>query len=85
MFQKFVTANRKVCSRIEPHLPQARTNIFELYKRLISHYMNSRTGQVVVDVGGGRSCPFANYRDPATKAKIIAIYVSEEELNTTPM
>jgi len=42
--------------------------------------MNSRSGQVVVDVGGGRSCPFAKYRDPAAQTKIIAVDVLEEEL-----
>ena len=62
------------------YLPQAEADQGYMYERCVAHYMNSRVGQVVVDVGGGKSCPFAKYRDPAAKAKIIAVDVSEEEL-----
>jgi SAM-dependent methyltransferase len=42
--------------------------------------MNSAAAQTVVDVGAGKSSPFANYRDLAQKARIIAVDVSEEQL-----
>jgi ubiquinone/menaquinone biosynthesis C-methylase UbiE len=80
LIRRFIEVNQTVCRKIEPYLPQAKMNIFGLHERLAAHYMNSRVGQVVVDVGGGRSCQFARYRDPAAKAKIIAVDVSEEEL-----
>lgn len=82
MLRSFFAVNRRACLRIEPYLPQAKTAIelFDLYERVVAQYMNSRAGQVVVDVGGGKSCAFAKYRDPAAGAKIVAVDVSEEEL-----
>ena len=78
--RKFFAANRELCKKIEPYLPQAQTKIFDLYEKVVAQYMNSRAGQTVVDVGGGKSCAFAKYRDPAQKARIIAVDISEEEL-----
>jgi SAM-dependent methyltransferase len=48
--------------------------------QIVAYYMNLRTKQTVADVGGGKSCPFAKYRDPAQKTKIIAVDTSESEL-----
>jgi SAM-dependent methyltransferase len=41
--------------------------------------MNARGG-LVADLGGGKFCPFARYRDPGAGAKIVVVDVSEEEL-----
>jgi SAM-dependent methyltransferase len=79
MLSAFFAANQKVADKVERYLPQAKTNIFELYVDVISGYLNTEPIQVVVDVGGGKSCPFAKHKDP-TKTKIIAVDLSEEEL-----
>lgn len=42
--------------------------------------MNLKHNQIVVDVGGGKSCPFAKYKDPKMRTKIIAVDVSSEEM-----
>jgi SAM-dependent methyltransferase len=80
MLRKFFAANSRLCEKLEPYLPQARTNIFGLYEKTVARYMNSRVAQVVVDVGGGKSCGFAKYRDPGQRVRIIAVDVSDEEL-----
>ena len=81
MLHRFFAVNRKVCRRvIEPCLPQVKPDIFGLYERAVAHHMNSQAGQAVADVGGGKSCAFAKYRDPAAGAKITAVDISEEEL-----
>jgi len=54
--------------------------MFTLYVQIVTHYMNLRAEQTVADVGGGKSCPFAKYRDPTQKTKIIAVDTSESEL-----
>ena len=81
MLHRFLATNRKACGRIQPYLPQAKKNIFVLYEEIVARHMNARAGQIVVDVGGGKSCKFARYRDPASGTKIIAVDVSEEDLN----
>lgn len=42
--------------------------------------MNSQPEQLIVDIGGGSSCPFAKYKDPTLNSKIIAVDISQEEL-----
>ncbi|MBN2468464.1 MAG: class I SAM-dependent methyltransferase [Deltaproteobacteria bacterium] len=72
--------NQDGCARLERYLPQARVNIFELYAATVARYMNGKPHQTIVDVGGGKSCPFSGYRRPGTQTKIIAVDVSAEEL-----
>lgn len=83
VFRKFFKVNRNLAWRIEPYLPQAKTDVQTMkgmYEAEVVHRMNSRPTQVVVDVGGGRSCTFAGLRDPAMRTRIIAVDVSEKEL-----
>jgi ubiquinone/menaquinone biosynthesis C-methylase UbiE len=80
VLNRFFATNQDLCSRVEHYLPQAKMNIFKLYETVVAEYMNSRQNQIVVDIGGGKSCPFAKYREPNVKARIIAVDVSEEEL-----
>lgn len=79
--RKFFAANRKVCIKITPHLPQAK-NIFNLYDKTVAQYMNSRTGQTIADVGGGKASAFAKLRDPSVKSRIVAVDISEEEMRS---
>jgi ubiquinone/menaquinone biosynthesis C-methylase UbiE len=82
MIREIIAANRKLCDKIEPHLPQVRLDgdLSETHVRSIVKYMNSSPGQVIVDVGAGKSSPYVKYRKPALKTKIIGVDVSEEEL-----
>jgi SAM-dependent methyltransferase len=80
MFRGFFSANRRICRKFEPYLPQAKTDMYDLYEKVVAQYMNSMADQTIVDVGGGKACPFAEYRYPSQKAKIIAVDISEEEL-----
>ena len=78
--RRFLNMNRNLCRRIEPYLPQAKINIFALYEMEVARRVNSGSEQIVVDVGGGKSCRFAGRKDPAMKPKIIAVDISEEEM-----
>lgn len=42
--------------------------------------MNARRGQLVADVGGGRSCPFSKDREPEMQTRIVAVDVSHDEI-----
>ncbi len=80
LFQKFFAINQKFCCKYRRYLPQAKMDIFSLYEEIVTHYMNGKHGQIVVDIGGGTSCLFAKYRNPSVNAKIIAVDISEEQL-----
>lgn len=76
----FFAFNRKICDKIEPLMPQTKVNLFDSYEKVVAHYMNSRPFQVVIDVGGGKKCPFAKYRNPVASPRILCIDVSAEEM-----
>jgi 2-polyprenyl-6-hydroxyphenyl methylase/3-demethylubiquinone-9 3-methyltransferase len=42
--------------------------------------MNARPGQLVVDVGGGKGCPFSRFRRPELGTRIVAVDVEPDEL-----
>jgi SAM-dependent methyltransferase len=76
----FLRINKELCRRIEPYLPQAKANIWTMYVEVVARHMNARPNLTVVDVGGGRFCPFAKYRQPSQNTRIIAVDTSEDEL-----
>jgi len=78
--RRFLDINKKLCQKIEPYLPQTKIDLGALYIELVTRYMNSRTNQTIVDVGGGKSCPFAQYKDPTQQTRIVAVDTSEDEL-----
>lgn len=80
MFANFFAFNRKLCIRLAGFFPQATFNIFSLYERVVGQHLNGQLDQVVLDVGGGKSCPFANYRETHNNSKIIALDMSLVEL-----
>jgi ubiquinone/menaquinone biosynthesis C-methylase UbiE len=80
MFRRFLDANRRVSHRLEGHLPQAREDLYDTYEVTVARFMNARPNQLVVDVGGGKTCPFAKYRRPELGTRIVAVDVSEEEI-----
>jgi SAM-dependent methyltransferase len=81
MFSKFFALNKRLSNSIKRYLPQARADRpATVYEKTVAQYMNSRRNQVVVDVGSGKQCHFAKYRDPAMGTRIIGVDVSEEEM-----
>lgn len=80
MLRTFFDFNRRFSNRVERRLPQAREELFETYETTVARYMTARPGQLVVDVGGGRACPFAKYRRPGDGTRIVAVDISAEEL-----
>lgn len=76
----FIRANQRICNAIEPLLPHSRTNLFGLYIDTVSKRMNAKREQLIVDVGGGKSCPFSKYRLPELHTRIVCIDMSGDEM-----
>jgi SAM-dependent methyltransferase len=78
--------NRQLCWAVEKKLSLAFTrHIQTLYKHEVAALLNRRPGQVVLDVGGGKECPFLPYvEDPRTHL-VVALDCSEEELRVNPL
>jgi ubiquinone/menaquinone biosynthesis C-methylase UbiE len=80
ILQRFFALNRVFCDKIASHLPQTKPNFWERYAKSVAHYMNNIPNQMVVDIGSGKHCFFAQYRNSAMQTHIIGVDISEEQL-----
>jgi ubiquinone/menaquinone biosynthesis C-methylase UbiE len=81
LLARFIAANQWLSKVTEDRLPaRFRRHIQTLYKYKAAQLVNRRPGQVVLDIGGGKECPFLHYLDTPARHLIIALDLSEEEL-----
>jgi SAM-dependent methyltransferase len=81
LLARFIAANQRLSKATEDRLPaRFKRHIQTLYKYKAAELVNRRPGQVVLDIGGGKECPFLRYLDAPRCHLIIALDLSEEEL-----
>jgi len=80
LLKRFLAKNRSICERLERYLPQARPDLFELYIGSVLERLNSRPCQIVLDVGGGKTCPLSGLISGKMNSKIVAVDISHNEL-----
>jgi ubiquinone/menaquinone biosynthesis C-methylase UbiE len=81
LLSRFFAANRTLSAAVEVRLPDSfKRHPHTLYKFQVAELLNSRPAQVVLDVGGGKDCPFLPYVNQPQTHLIIALDSSEEEL-----
>jgi SAM-dependent methyltransferase len=85
LLARFIAANRRMSRAVEASLPTLfKRHLFTLYKYKVAEYVNRRPGQVVIDVGGGKECPFLPFiKDPGAHL-IVAVDSSDPELRLNP-
>jgi ubiquinone/menaquinone biosynthesis C-methylase UbiE len=84
-FAWFMAANRRAAGAIEMRLPAVfRRHLHTLYKYEAAAWLNARPGQVVLDIGCGRECPFLPFVDKPDAHLIIGIDCSSHELRFNP-
>jgi SAM-dependent methyltransferase len=77
----FIAANQRLSKATEDRLPaRFKRHIQTLYKYKAAELVNRRPRQIVLDIGGGKECPFLHYLDAAPEHLIVALDLSEEEL-----
>lgn len=81
VLSRFFALNRRLSEALEARLPTAFTHHpHTLYKLRVADILNRRPGQVVLDVGGGKDCPFLPHVDEPSKHLVIGLDCSEEQL-----
>lgn len=78
--QDFFRANRNISQRIEKRLPHARCKIHSVYEQTVAAHMNRSPNLTVVDIGSGKACPFARFRNPELSTTIVGLDISREEM-----
>jgi ubiquinone/menaquinone biosynthesis C-methylase UbiE len=80
VLQRFLAANRRLSERFAPRL-ESTDRFYRDYDALVIEAARSLPrGAAIVDLGGGRHCPFASEIDRGDGTRIIAVDISEEEL-----
>jgi SAM-dependent methyltransferase len=75
----FIRANQRLSARARKKLFEPEV-LGERYLERIATLMHDRRLDVVVDVGGGRSCHFADSRPPGAGTRIVAVDAAADEL-----
>ena len=77
--------NRKMSRAVEDRLPASFTrHLHTLYKFEVADVVNRRPGQVVLDIGGGKECPFLPFVKEPGSHLIIAVDCSDHQLRLNP-
>ena len=83
---RFFALYRQLCWGVEKRLPVAfAQHIQTLYKYEVAELLNQQQSQVVLDVGGGKECPFLPYVQDRRAHLIVVLDCSEEELRANPL
>src|SRR5690348_17767263 len=78
---QFIAANRRASSAMQAWLPGPfRRHLHTLYKYEVAARVNGHQGQVVLDIGCGRECPFLPFLQEPRAHLIIGIDCSSHEL-----
>jgi len=79
--RSFIAANRRTRRAIEARLPTPFTrHLHTLYKYQVAELINRKPGQVVLDIGAGKDCPFLPFVLEPQAHLIIGADCSEHEL-----
>lgn len=81
MLTRFFAWNRSACLKIERALPTSFTrHLHTSYKYLVGEQMNSGKALTVLDVGGGKECPYLPFVTAPWLHTVVALDISEREL-----
>lgn len=81
LFTKFLNANRALSAKIERLLPvRFKSHSHAAYRSAVSDYVNRKPGQMIVDVGGGKECPYFRLIKQELKPTIVSLDILEGEL-----
>ena len=78
MLRSFFRFNRTVCEWLGRYLPNARGHTYKCYTATVKSALGTLDGGIAVDIGGGKSCAFAEGRGP--RVQIAAVDISADEL-----
>lgn len=85
LLRSFIAANRRANRAIEARLPAPfKRHLHTLYKYKVADLINRRPGQVVLDIGAGKDCPFLPFVWEVRAHLIIGTDCSEHELALNP-
>lgn len=77
----FVRLNRRTCERLAGALPHTRVDVFARYDDTVAKLIAQRPAQLVVDVGAGHLCPYADQIASSTRPRIVGVDLSPQAMD----
>lgn len=78
--RSFIRANQNFCARLERVLPTAKGHTFRQYPPAVAERIGPGNLRRIVDVGGGKTCAYAELTPEGWDGRLVAIDISPEEL-----
>ncbi len=79
--RRFITLNQRLCAKVEARLPERFTrHQYTTYKYEVARLIDARPGAMVLDLGGGKECPFLPFVERPEKCFVVSVDISAEEL-----
>jgi ubiquinone/menaquinone biosynthesis C-methylase UbiE len=76
----FLKLNHDLCMAMRTHFPHTEADIFGSYEETVVRHIHFSPGQLVIDIGGGKTCPFAGAATGTARPRIVAVDISGAEL-----
>ncbi|HUW58886.1 MAG TPA: class I SAM-dependent methyltransferase [Planctomycetota bacterium] len=84
MLRAFFELNRRVFEKLYPHFPQMTFSIWEHYVDEIVRMLDARPGQTVVEIGAGKTCPYAGRLERRTDTTLIGVDLAADDMHENP-
>jgi len=79
--RRLISLNQWICLKIEGLLPQRFTqHLHTIYRYEVARLANASPNPVILDIGGGKECPFLPHLERPEQCLIVALDISESEL-----
>ena len=80
LIRRFIRANQAFCARLERVLPTAKGHTFRQYPPAVAERIEANGLRRILDVGGGKTCAYAEFTPSGWDGRILAIDIAPEEL-----
>lgn len=80
LIRRFIQANQAFCAKLELVLPTAKGHTFRQYPGAVAERIREGGLRCIADVGGGKTCAYADLLPEGWQGRIIAMDISPEEL-----
>jgi SAM-dependent methyltransferase len=80
MLKAFMRLNRRCSLWMAQWLPNARAHTYRVYPEVVADRLRADNPPLVLDVGGGKTCVYAERRPGGWTGRVIAVDIAPEEL-----
>src|SRR5215468_4928809 len=81
IFSWFLGINKRIARKLKPWVSPGDVEIYAKYDELVVMYAGKAPTPLIVDIGGGKHCSFAQAVPRDGSLRIVGVDISEDELS----